>query len=647
MIAILGVCMSRMVLILILLINSFAIQAENPLGFQHYASLPEKSLMALSPDGSLIAYRQTSNKRDIVVVKELASNKVISAVDVSAVLPNNLFLVNNELLILKASDNKRILGYRGRHDLSVAYGYNLKTKKIWQLMTQGYGITDGQTNVGKILGISEDNTTAYMPAYDSNGRYNLYRVSLKKRRKPKLHMKGTHDAIDFFLHQGEALVRERYNNKTNLHRLEVRRDGKWQEIFRETTDFITKSFRGLTADLSAIIMVKMNTDTGRDAFYKLSIADGSISEPLFNHSDKDVESLIISNQQKVMGVSYSGFKPSYEFFDNKLNARMRGIAKAMPNNAFSIEDYSDDWDHILFLMEGQQSAGMYIKYFDGGLDLVDLVRPQIPDEMVNDVTPYAYKARDGRNIPSLLTLPVGKTSDAKKLPAIMMPHGGPESYDRIGFDYLAQYFANKGFAVIQPQFRGSEGFGLDHLLAGRGKWGREMQDDLTDAVLDLVKKGTVDKDRVCIVGASYGGYAALAGATFTPDLYQCIVAINGVSDIPRMLSDGKREMGSEHWVISYWNAVIANGGLGKEHLKTISPINHVKAVKKPILLIHGEYDEVVSVKQSKIMRDALEDEDKSVEYIELEKGNHYLSRGENRMKALEVIDAFIDKHIPL
>ncbi|NQY37686.1 MAG: prolyl oligopeptidase family serine peptidase [Alteromonadaceae bacterium] len=243
----------------------------------------------------------------------------------------------------------------------------------------------------------------------------------------------------------------------------------------------------------------------------------------------------------------------------------------------------------------------------------------------------------------LITTPIGQVAD--KLPAIMLPHGGPESYDRLGFDWMAQYFASQGYVVIQPQFRGSKGFGLKHLIKGRGEWGRKMQDDLTDAVNDLVSKGIIDKSRVCIVGASYGGYAALAGAVFTPDLYKCVVSINGVSDIKRMLDTEAIDHGSDHWVVAYWQTVISKGDVKKNHLQQISPINYVTKVKAPVLLIHGEWDEIVPFEQSENMFDELEDADKNVTFIELEKGDHYLSNAKNRMKALKAIDKFIKQFI--
>ena len=172
-----------------------------------------------------------------------------------------------------------------------------------------------------------------------------------------------------------------------------------------------------------------------------------------------------------------------------------------------------------------------------------------------------------------------------------------------------------------------------------------MQQDLTDSVNQLVAEGKVDPERVCIVGSSYGGYAALAGATFTPDLYRCVVAINGVSDVEEMLDYEEDEHGDDHWVVSYWQDVVNKRKLEDEFLEKISPINHVKSVKAPILLIHGEIDKVVPIEQSEDIFDELEDEDKDVTFVELEDEGHHLSSGKTRFQALEAIDKFINKYM--
>ncbi|WP_371188108.1 alpha/beta hydrolase family protein [Thalassotalea maritima] len=614
------------------------------LTYADYAKLPEKSKMAISPSGTKIAYRLTGDDKDYLIVVDLEKGDMIRAVDVASVNPDFAYFVDENKIILLVSKSSRLLGMFGRYDVSVAFSFNLETGGLHQLLTAGKGIYAPQTALGRVVGVSPDKKYAYMPAWDEREKYSLFKVDISKRRSPKIHKKGTPDTIDFFVDaNGELLARERFNNNLNRHRLEAWHDGEWKIIFEEKTDIRHVNFAGITADYQHIVMIRQDEEHGRWAYYTLSLTDGTEAGPLFSREDRDIEHVLSDVNRVVYGVQYSGFKPSYEFFDKKLNARLKGIQKALPNSAITIADYTSDWSNIVLHIDGEGSSGQFVKYSQGGLSSLGLVRPHITDDNVHNIQETSYTARDGLVIPTLLTLPNNKL--AEKLPTIMLPHGGPEAYDKIQFDWLAQYFASQGYLVIQPQFRGSTGFGTKHLFAGRGEWGRKMQDDLTDAVQEFAKQGLVDADKVCIVGASYGGYAALAGATFTPDVYQCAVSINGVANVEHMMRVEKQQYGRNHWVVSYWDKVISNGTLDDDHLHNISPVNFVDKVKIPVLLIHGEHDLVVPIRQSEEMYDELGDAGKKVTFIELENENHDIEKPHNRAITLEAIDKFVKQYL--
>ena len=271
-------------------------------------------------------------------------------------------------------------------------------------------------------------------------------------------------------------------------------------------------------------------------------------------------------------------------------------------------------------------------------------RDTLPPAAVAAVAAVEFTARDGTMIPSIATFPV--TGSPGPYPTIIMPHGGPASYDRIDFDWMAQFFANRGYLVFQPNFRGSSGFGQAFESAGDGEWGRAMQDDLTDALDYLIAEGVTDPERVCIVGASYGGYAALAGGAFTPEKYACVVSIAGVADLEEMLDQVRRESGRRYGRLAYWEQSIAAGEANDDRLDEVSPVQFAEAFQAPVLLIHGKDDTVVPIRQSERMDRALRRAGKQVEFIKLDGEDHWLSTGETRIATLRAMDEFVRRHAP-
>ena len=199
--------------------------------------------------------------------------------------------------------------------------------------------------------------------------------------------------------------------------------------------------------------------------------------------------------------------------------------------------------------------------------------------------------------------------------------------------------------MLQPQFRGSTGFGMEFLRAGHGEFGGKMLSDVDDGVKHLIKVGRADPKRVCILGASYGGYAALAAGAFSPDLYRCIVAIAPISDLRRMLRQIKSHRGSKNWLIDYWETLYGVEASEKENLESISPSLHAASFQSPVLLVHGRKDTVVPIEQSKIMQKALKKAGKEVSFVELKGEDHWLSMAETRIETLRVVAEFIDQNL--
>jgi dipeptidyl aminopeptidase/acylaminoacyl peptidase len=252
----------------------------------------------------------------------------------------------------------------------------------------------------------------------------------------------------------------------------------------------------------------------------------------------------------------------------------------------------------------------------------------------------SYPAADGLTIPGFLTLPAGSGKD---LPLIVLPHGGPAYADTLDFDWWSQALAAQGYAVLQPNFRGSI-LNSNFLQAGFGEWGRKMQTDLSDGVRYLARQGTIDPKRVCIVGASYGGYAALAGVSIESGVYRCAVSVAGISDLRRFRKwTIANQMGHSQ---RYWDRFMGTADQNDPALIAISPIEHIAAVTVPVLLIHGRDDTVVPFEQSDVMLSALQRAGKPVTLVTMKHEDHWLSRSETRLQMLRATVDFLKVNNP-
>ncbi|WP_075186675.1 alpha/beta hydrolase family protein [Teredinibacter haidensis] len=618
-----------------------------------YAATPNTSMMAMSPSGELIAYRKNRGEKDFLVVYSLKDKKQLHVVDVSEIDPRYIYFFSETQLILVASEFKRMHLYIRNFDVSTAFLFDMTKGSIAQLLKPGHKIHKYQSGLGSIVGITPDAKYAFMPAFvaepgtDNRAVYSLAKVNLENPEKLQIFEYGKEGVRDYFVNlSGELIAQERYSNKRNLYQVLVPKGGAWAVIYEQNMEVIDLSVVGVVEGGESLVLLREGKDSDRMDYFTLSLMDGSISETGFGREDKDIEDVIVDVNREAYGVRYSGFNPSYQFFDEEVNSFVEQIVKSFPQQSVRLNSWSDDWGKVIVLVEGSDHPGdYYLVDRDLKFQFLATRRENITADDLNPIGKVRYSAMDGLKIPALLTIPKNKVGDLKKLPTVIFPHGGPAYYDRIEFDWLAQSLASQGYLVVQPQFRGSKGFGGEFFRAGHGEWGGKMQSDITDGVNFLVKKGIVDPERICIVGGSYGGYAALSGAAFTPDLYKCVVSLNGVSDLPKMLDMEKRDLGNDHWVVSYWERAMARGDVKKERLKTVSPVYSAESFSAPVLLIHGDRDTVVPIDQSKRMRSKLKKAGKQVEFIKLKGEGHHIDSGEARREVLEAVVDFVGKHI--
>lgn len=381
---------------------------------------------------------------------------------------------------------------------------------------------------------------------------------------------------------------------------------------------------------------------GRQALFKVDLSKpGYPRELILSDKNYDVSGrLIYSNAIKeVVGLYYNDGSSRSVFWNKEFKAFQAGLDKALPDtNNYLVNLSEDGRKYILFSSNNTQPGTFLFGDRDAkSITHVADVYPKLTKDVLVEKEARKYQARDGLELEGYLSLP--KNFAKKPIATIILPHGGPMAEDGKGFDMFSTFMANRGYAVFQPNFRGSSGYGHDFMMQAVGGYGLEMQDDLEDAVKYLVAEKIADPKNICIVGASYGGYAALMGATKTPDLFKCAVSFAGMSDLVKMRDNFR-------WFANK-NTARKQFGEDKDQLKQTSPVRMAEKVKIPILLIHGDDDVVVPVNQSRIMADALKDEGKQYEYIELEEGTHNLDYLPHRQQTFEAMEKFLQKHLTL
>lgn len=380
----------------------------------------------------------------------------------------------------------------------------------------------------------------------------------------------------------------------------------------------------------------------RQAIFKVNLKDPALKRELVvADANYDVQGSLVYSPVtgEVIGVSASA-EGGTHFFDKGMQSLQAKIDKAIPEHRNYIYSITNDLNRFLvFSSNATDSGTFYLGTLNPlKLDAVAYRYKKLLPEFMSKTQRIEYTARDGLKIEAYLTTP--KDKPAKNLPTLMFPHGGPHARDSGVFDYWAQFFANKGYAVLQMNFRGSDGQGIDHRNAGMKNWGKEMQDDIEDGARKLIADGIADPDAIGIVGGSYGGYAALMGVVKTPDFYRCAISVNGVSNVYDLVKDRRA-----FW-LSY-NAIDEQIGNDNATLRAISPVNFADKIKAPVLLVHGTDDRQVEIKHSYQMRDALKKAKKDVTFVELPSEDHYLLNEKNRIDTFKAMDTFLDKCLPV
>ncbi len=411
---------------------------------------------------------------------------------------------------------------------------------------------------------------------------------------------------------------------------------------------VTTSFKEQIAPLyftfdDAYLYVSSNIGRDKAAIFKYDAEKAEFLDLIYENPDVDVERLLRSKLRKVItGVTYVTDKTHYHFLDDERRSLQETLEGKLPGYEVAVAGMSKDETKALVVTYSDKSQGTYYFHDRKTGDLTKLIAtsPWLREEQMADMKPVQYTSRDGMTIHGYLTLPNGL--EPKNLPVVVNPHGGPWHRDRWGFNPEVQFLANRGYAVLQMNFRGSTGYGKAFWQSSFKEWGRAMQDDITDGARWLITEGIADPKRIAIYGGSYGGYATLAGLAFTPDLYACGVDYVGVSNMFTFLNSFP----------PYWELgrkmiyeMVGDPEKDKELLTAVSPFFHADQITAPLLVAQGANDPRVNMAESDQIVSALKARGIDVPYIVKENEGHGFANEENRFDFYRAMEQFLGTHL--
>ena len=615
-----------------------------------YGQLPSIEDPALSPTGDRLAFIESHDDRRYAIVSNLKTGKPVAAIRLDETKVRALsWYDDSRLLLLYSATSYPPFGVTGsRGEWYMLATWDIATNRIRPVDMHD----DDYQTMNVVTGSLDVRNVDNRPRLFASGSYldgdeyrpGLFSIDLKGGRS-RLVAEGNTLAADWAVDgQGRIAAAFDYHvrgSDQGQWNLRLRSNGEMRQVASGTAPIDPPYLVGFSYDDKSLLVA---FDTPDGWIWKpLDLAAHTWGASLgAGKSFYDVIANRLTGQ--IIGGVHNPLDPQQVFFDPTLQSRWSVITAAYSGERVELVSYCDDFSKFVIRVFGAQDGDTYMLIDWNPVNVIRIGAVYRGLSSFAEVRPIKYAAADGLSIAGFVTLPPGRP--AKDLSLVVLPHGGPAATDDGDFDWWAQALASRGYAVLQVNYRGSDTTST-LLRAGFGQWGRKMQSDLSDGVHYLVEQGIADPKKVCIVGGSYGGYAALAGVTLQSGVYRCAVSVAGLSDLAAFLHwTNDRMQASRSEVTRYWDRFLGVSGPADAGLRAISPIDHVDAVTVPVLLIHGRDDTVVPYSQSEEMAKALKRAGKSVQLVSLPDEDHWLSHSATREQMLNAIVSFLQRNDP-
>ena len=621
------------------------VKAPPPL--EAYGRLPDVEQMQISPDGKYLAFVATTENTRRLIVERLSDHKAISALSVSKTKLRDLRWADATHILVTTSTTTDVLGLEGpAREWYMLESFDvvaLKQTALPSTIDNAMNVIEGDPVVRVVDGKTQVFTQGQYFA-TSQGTIGLFRTNLATGASTLVEP-GSADTVDWFVdNAGRPAAEARYNEPKGRWTLRFRLpSGQWAVSKEIDASIDRPAMLGYAKDGKSLLV--RTEEDHKSVFHEVSLSDGQWGPAV----DDPYDELYFDDTSHALlgGLDLEQDERRFTFFGPAADMVWRAIEKAYPGERVRLASWTTDRRKLVVEVDGARDGyGYSLVNLDAkAADWLGDIYMGVPFDQIAQAQAITYKAADGLEIPAYLTLPLGKT--AKGLPLIVMPHGGPAARDYLDFDWLREAIVSRGYAVLQPNFRGSSGYSEAFMAAGYGQWGRKMQTDLSDGVRDLVAKGIVDPKRVCIFGWSYGGYAALAGATLDHGVYRCAADMAGPSDLRRMLNwEQSLQNTGKNSTQRFWDRFMGASGPDDKALDLISPADQAAKADIPILIVHGKDDTVVAYRQSEVMADALSRAGKPFTLVTLKGEDHWGSRSETRLQLLSAVMDFLQKNNP-